>query len=195
MIGRYFVPEPAISYAEEVIVYLVIWAIMFVSSQLVRRDGHVRPDVALRKLPPQVLRWVECSTASWPSRSALPRLVRLADRRTSIQIDERSSTGLQFPIGSITRAPGRQRADGGPLYVRLVRFALDFDPATMTCRPQIDRENQGPGCACHKPAAASPEMMTFLFLLMFFGLLAAGMPIFLVLGLCAAILSSSPASR
>jgi len=72
VIGRYFAPERAISYAEEVIVYLVIWAIMFVSSQLVRRDGHVRSDVALRKLPPQVLRWVEALTASRPSRSALP---------------------------------------------------------------------------------------------------------------------------
>jgi len=33
-------------------------------------------------------------------------------------------------------------------------------------------------------------MMTFLFLLLFFGLLACGMPIFLVLGLCAGILYS-----
>ena len=40
-------PARAISYAEEVIVYLIIWAIMIVSSQLVRQDGHVRPDVVL----------------------------------------------------------------------------------------------------------------------------------------------------
>ena len=31
-------------------------------------------------------------------------------------------------------------------------------------------------------------MLTLLFLLLFFGLLAAGMPIFLVLGMCAGIL-------
>ena len=53
VIGRYFDPEHAISWAEEVIVYLVIWAIMIVSSQLVRTDGHVRPDLVLRLLPPQ----------------------------------------------------------------------------------------------------------------------------------------------
>ena len=33
-----------------------------------------------------------------------------------------------------------------------------------------------------------PIMLTLLFLLLFFGLLAAGMPIFLVLGMCAGIL-------
>ena len=58
VVGRYFDPERAISYAEEVIVYLVIWAIMIVSSQLVRRDGHVRPDLVLRLLPPAALRWI-----------------------------------------------------------------------------------------------------------------------------------------
>src|SRR5690348_1040950 len=59
VIGRYVDPARAIGYAEEVIVYLVIWAIMFVSSQLVRRDGHVRSDLLLRVLPPAALRWFE----------------------------------------------------------------------------------------------------------------------------------------
>ena len=30
------------------IVYLAVWAVMIVSSQLVRSDGHVRPDLVLR---------------------------------------------------------------------------------------------------------------------------------------------------
>ena len=71
-----------ISYAEEVIVYLVIWAVMIVSSQLVRRDGHVRPDLVLRLLPPRCLRWVEvfnCLVAIVFCGGA--GLVRLADRR------------------------------------------------------------------------------------------------------------------
>jgi TRAP-type C4-dicarboxylate transport system permease small subunit len=37
---RYLFPQGAISYAEEVMVYLVIWATMIVCSQLVRLDGH-----------------------------------------------------------------------------------------------------------------------------------------------------------
>src|ERR1700690_4498519 len=59
VIGRYIDPARAISYAEEVIVYLIIWAIMIVSSQLVRSDGHVRPDLVLRLLPASAQRWVE----------------------------------------------------------------------------------------------------------------------------------------
>jgi C4-dicarboxylate transporter DctQ subunit len=36
IVSRYFFPQESISYAEEVIVYLVVWAITIVSSQLVR---------------------------------------------------------------------------------------------------------------------------------------------------------------
>jgi C4-dicarboxylate transporter, DctQ subunit len=39
ILSRYLFPQESISYAEEVIVYLVIWAIMIVSSQLVRTDS------------------------------------------------------------------------------------------------------------------------------------------------------------
>ena len=59
VVSRYFVPQQSISYAEEVIVYLLIWAIMIVSSQLVRTDGHVRPDLVLNVVPASVARWVE----------------------------------------------------------------------------------------------------------------------------------------
>src|SRR5262249_56304142 len=45
MLSRYFFPHEAISYAEEVMVYLLIWAIMIVSSQLVSTDSHIRPVV------------------------------------------------------------------------------------------------------------------------------------------------------
>src|ERR1700739_3640068 len=48
------------------------------------------------------------------------------------------------------------------------------------------------GCRRRRPAARGRDpfeiMLTLLFLLLFFGLLAAGMPIFLVLGMCAGIL-------
>ena len=69
--GRYIDPANAITWAEEVIVYIVVWAIMIIASQLVRHDGHVRPDLVLRLLPPRVQRWVEmfnCVVAivSWP---------------------------------------------------------------------------------------------------------------------------------
>src|SRR5882672_7206009 len=59
VVSRYFFPQGSISYAEEVIVYLVIWAIMIVSSQLVRTDSHVRPDLVLNVVPARVARWME----------------------------------------------------------------------------------------------------------------------------------------
>src|SRR5581483_8723439 len=57
--GRYIDPERAITWAEEVIVYVAVWAVMLVASDLVRTNGHVRPDLVLRLLRPQAQRWME----------------------------------------------------------------------------------------------------------------------------------------
>jgi C4-dicarboxylate transporter DctQ subunit len=96
---RYLFPEGAISYAEEVIVYLVIWATMIVCSQLVRLDGHVRPDLVLNFLPLRIARWVEvfncvagltfCGALVWYG-------YQIVD--TALLIDEHSSSDLQFPM-------------------------------------------------------------------------------------------------
>jgi C4-dicarboxylate transporter DctQ subunit len=134
VIGRYFDPARAISYAEEVIVYLIIWAIMIVSSQLVRRDGHVRPDLVLRILPPRYLRIMEifnclvavvfCAALVWYG-------WQIVD--TSLLIDETSSTDLQFPMWIYYLALPVGSALMLIRYVmRLVRFAFYFDPETMT---------------------------------------------------------------
>jgi C4-dicarboxylate transporter DctQ subunit len=97
--SRYFFPQHAISFAEEVIVYLVIWAVMIVSSQLVRTDGHVRPDLVLNLVPAPVKRWLEvfnslaailfCAAVAWYGWQV-----------TSIAflIDERSASDLRFPM-------------------------------------------------------------------------------------------------
>src|SRR5580692_7526192 len=59
VVARYILPQHSISYAEEVIVYLMIWAIMIVSSQLVRTNSHVRPDLVLNVVPAGIARWLE----------------------------------------------------------------------------------------------------------------------------------------
>jgi C4-dicarboxylate transporter, DctQ subunit len=99
VVSRYFFPEHAISFAEEVIVYLMIWAIMIVSSQLVRTDSHVRPDFVLNLAPLRVKRWLEvfnslaailfCAALTWYGWLVLG---------TSWQIDERSASDLRFPM-------------------------------------------------------------------------------------------------
>src|ERR1700742_5367319 len=98
VVGRYVAPRYAISWAEEVIVYLIVWGIMLAASQLVRTDGHVRPDLVLRATSPQVQRWMEvtnciaaiafCIGFSWYGWSIV---------ETSWILDERSSSNVQFP--------------------------------------------------------------------------------------------------
>jgi C4-dicarboxylate transporter DctQ subunit len=140
--GRYIDPENAINWAEEVIVYLAVWAVMAVSSQLVRNDGHVRPDLVLRLLPPRGQRWVEtlnCLVAvaftagmvwyGW-------KIVALA-----WMFDQRSSSDLLFPMWIYYLA----LPAGGALMlvrylIRLVRYLFLFDPATMTIGQAIRHE-------------------------------------------------------
>jgi C4-dicarboxylate transporter, DctQ subunit len=99
VVSRYFSPQHAISFAEEVIVYLMIWAILIVSSQLVRTDSHVRPDLVLNLVPAGVKRWLEvfnsltaivfCIAVTWYGWEI-----------TSVAwlIDERSASDLRFPM-------------------------------------------------------------------------------------------------
>lgn len=132
--GRYFDPQHAISYAEEVIVYLVIWAIMLVASQLVATDGHVRPDLVLRLLPPHLQRWVEvfnCVVALVFCAGLVWYGWEIVD--TALLLDERSSTDLQFPMWAYYLAlPVGGGLMGIRYTIRLLRYLLRFDAATMT---------------------------------------------------------------
>lgn len=140
--GRYIDPEHAINWAEEVIVYIAVWAVMIVASDLVQTDGHVRPDLVLRLLRPGVQRWVEMFNC----------LVAIAFTfgmvwygwdvvNTAVLLDQRSSSDLQFPIWIYyTALP----VGGGLMLlryiIRLVRYAFLFDHATMTVGHAISHE-------------------------------------------------------
>jgi C4-dicarboxylate transporter DctQ subunit len=131
--GRYIDPAGAITWAEEVIVYIMVWGIMIIASQLVRTDGQVRPDLVLRMLPPGVQRWVEMFNC----------LVAIAFTfgmvwygwdvvSTAVLLDQRSSSDLQFPIWIYyTALP----VGGGLMLlryiIRLVRYVFFFDARTM----------------------------------------------------------------
>lgn len=99
VLSRYFFPQQSIGYAEEVIVYLLIWAVMIVSSQLVRTDSHVRPDVLRNVVPAGVARWLEMFNCS----AAIVFCVALTWYGWQIvavasAIDERSASDLRFPM-------------------------------------------------------------------------------------------------
>jgi len=77
----------------------MIWAIMIVSSGLVRADGHVRPDLVLAIAPDRVKRWMEafnslaaivfCAGLGWYGWEVVA---------TARLIDERSASDLRFPM-------------------------------------------------------------------------------------------------
>ena len=152
VVGRYVAPLYAISWAEEVIVYLIIWGIMLAASQLVRTDSHVRPDLVLRAVPPRFQRWMEvvnclaalsfCIGLAWYGWSIV---------ETSWQLDERSSSDLQFPMWLYSAAvPTGATLMTGRYLIRLYRYLFAFDPATMTVG-HIPGHEQGAGARFAPP--------------------------------------------
>ena len=137
VIGRYIDQRFAFAYGDEVVTYLTVWAVFLAASQLVRTDGHVRPDIVLRLLPAQAQRWVEafnCCAALAFCIGLLIYGVQIAS--SSYDLDERGSTGLEFPMWIYYSA----LPAGGALMtvrylIRLYGYALRFDPVTMVIAP------------------------------------------------------------
>ena len=153
VIGRYVAPRYAISWAEEVIVYLIVWGIMLAASQLVRTDGHVRPDLVLRAVSPRIQRWMEvincvaaiafCAGLAWYGWSIVV---------TSWQLDERSLSDLQFPMWLYSAAvPTGALLMTGRYLIRLYRYLFAFDAETMTVG-HIPGHERSSGLAVSPPA-------------------------------------------
>ena len=110
--GRYVDPHLAITWGDETTVYLIVWAVFLASSQLVRTDGHVRPDLVLRILKPRQQRIVEignclvalafCAGLTWFG-------CRFA-RGTWSEL--RDGNFLSFDPSSDTAATGEGKQDG-----------------------------------------------------------------------------------
>lgn len=134
VIGRYVDPRLGFIYGEEIVIYVTVWAVFLATSQLVRSDGHVRPDIVLRLLPPQAQRVVEifnccvaivfCIGLTWCG---------FQITSVSQSLDERSISGLEFPMWIYYASVFA----GGLLMLiryllRLYGYVFRFDPATMT---------------------------------------------------------------
>jgi C4-dicarboxylate transporter DctQ subunit len=135
--SRYIDPRLAVGWGDEVVVYFTVWAIFIVASQLVRTDGHVRPDIVLRLLPPRGQRIVEifnCLVALAFCCGLVWFGVQICS--TSLALDERSSTGLEFPMWIYYLAlPVGSTLMGLRYAIRLHRFLFHFDPRTMSIHP------------------------------------------------------------
>src|SRR5487761_2595267 len=140
--GRYIDPANAINWAEEVIVYVMVWAIMIIASQLVRNDGMVRPDLVLRLLSPGVQRWVETFNCLVVIAFTFGLLwYGWAVVGTAVLLDQRSSSDLQFPIWIYyTALPTGGALMLGRYVIRLIRYLFFFDPKTMTVGHSLAHE-------------------------------------------------------
>ena len=134
VIGRYVDQRFTFIYGEEMIVYITVWAVFLACSQLVRTDGHVRPDIVLRLLPPGAQRWVEIFNCCAAIVFCLV-LTYCGFQITSMShsIDERSMSGLEFPMWIYYASV----CAGGLLMlirylIRLYRYLFRFDAGTMT---------------------------------------------------------------
>ncbi len=155
--GRYFFPAYAISWAEEVIVYLVVWGVMIISSQLVRTDGHVRPDLVLRLAGPTGQRWME----SFNCIVALIFCIGMVwygfnITSSSWMLDEHSSTDFAFPMWIYYAS----LPVGGLLMtvrysIRLYRYLFRFDPATMTVGHTAEHDLMAPAGGDAKSATTN----------------------------------------
>jgi C4-dicarboxylate transporter DctQ subunit len=134
VIGRYVTPHHAISYAEEVIVYLLVWAVMITSSQLVQRNGHVRSDLVLRLLSPATQRVLEvfnCVVAIFFLVGLCWYGWQVVD--TSLALDERSSSVLQFPMWIYYAAlPTAGSLMSIRYFVRLVALLFFYDGSLLS---------------------------------------------------------------
>jgi C4-dicarboxylate transporter DctQ subunit len=139
-LGRYIDTSLASGWSDEVIVYLIVWAVMLAGSQLVRHDGHVRPDLVLRLMSSAAQRWFEvfnccvaiafCGGLAWYGWQIT---------QTGWEMGETSSTGLQFPMYLYYAAI----PTGGALMtlrylMRLWRYVFHFDPVTMAIGHHIE---------------------------------------------------------
>lgn len=133
IVGRYISNDLALAWGEELSVYVVIWAGLLTSSQLVREDGHVRADIILRLLTPSGQRWVEvvnCAVA-FLFCTAMTYFGYLATM-DAYDIGEKSMTSLAFPMWIYYAALPVSAALMSIRYIiRLHQWTLRFDPEHM----------------------------------------------------------------
>lgn len=97
--ARYVAPTVVGGGGEEIVVYLFVWAAMLACAGRVTKNGHIRADLFLRVLTPAQVRAVEivnslaaigfCALLVWYGWNVVD---------IAILIDERSQTGISFPM-------------------------------------------------------------------------------------------------
>lgn len=99
IVTRYAFPAQFIDWAEEVIVYLIIWGIWLSASQLVHENRHVRADLVVRLFPARLQRMIEiANTVAAIFFCGLIAYVGIDIVTLSYDLDERSVSSLRMPL-------------------------------------------------------------------------------------------------
>jgi len=99
MVTRYAFPALYVDWAEETVVYLVVWGMWLAASGLVAENRHVRADLVIRLLPPRAQYLFEiantavclvfCGVIAW---------VGIDIATLAWELDERSTSSLRIPM-------------------------------------------------------------------------------------------------
>jgi C4-dicarboxylate transporter DctQ subunit len=143
VITRYFfnwAPE----WAEESVLYLVIWAVFIIASKLVREDHHVGADFIIQRLPLRIQRKIAIAT-SILALTFCAFVVLYGTHIVSVAfgIDERSPTRMRFPmwIAYLSVPVGCTLVSLSYLY-RLYLLIFKFETKTLVTETQEDRRAQ-----------------------------------------------------
>ena len=97
--ARYVMPWLVAGGGEEIVIYLFVWAAMIACASAVTRMTHIRADLLLRMLSRRHVRIVETVNAAAASGfCALLVWYGWEVVDLAILIDERSQTGISFPM-------------------------------------------------------------------------------------------------
>lgn len=86
-------------WAEESVLYLIIWSVLIIASKLVRDNEHIGADLLLRALPKKYERYLEIGIALMAIAFCI-FVIYYGFKIVSITyaMDERSTTRLRFPM-------------------------------------------------------------------------------------------------
>lgn len=134
IVTRYFAPQYAPDWGEEIIVYVVMWGIFLAGSSLVAENRHVRADIILRLMGTRGQRAAELFNAVLGlAFTAMLAWFGWQVVEFAILLDERSISSLKFPIAwYYLSLPVAMALMSLRYVIRLWELAFRFDPARDT---------------------------------------------------------------
>ena len=136
MAERYLIPKLGSVWVEEVVIYLFSWGTFLSVALLVHNDKHVRADVVIRLMSPQLQRQIEFINCLLSLVFSL--IVAWYGGAVTIDafsLDERSVTGSSIPIWLFYASLPSGMVLCATWYIRrLYQLAFQFDLSSFSVR-------------------------------------------------------------